>query len=697
MQQWMKLACVFFAVLGFFDARDAAADPPATAVWQSSIAPWQTLSVDFDSAVHMGRILAVAVPGSGLPLEGALFLMASDNGGLSRSLNSGDIWENVIGGRGFSNDLCGGYTEEAIPGCKSLPQATLYGGPPGAMPNYVGKDSNVLDAAAGPWPDLNTEMWPWLWSLGTWFAPNVFIGPDGSPSAANALVYEAAHHLYVSPDAARQWFPLAPQCNMADDPYLGTVAVDQGWPGHVVVAKGHVVSNDGQDVGGCNLPGESAPHGRDCMRRTVAWIEDVGPQVLASLRASESPTASKMALRAVERAGGGGAGCGTACVDCKSCLAASTGTGGAQCPTCVDCADCASAVASAPKWRFASVTHLAAGPTCEVVIESTCKVATDNAQVPCHGHKPSEVQPPVALNATANPVDGDVDAWCPAYGAFDPKQSITLQDCTCQATGDCQFPDIRDLEIDPRNGFVYAATTNAGLLLSRDYGAHWERTNKSEAWLGAAKGQSANTTYTGAWNATGVENHPIYANGASAGVRLLTRQHQGSGPAIDLNEHPEWIDDNGLGAMSMSWHPCGDNSTYSGNDARGHARKRGRLVATVPISWRDGQGKRASSVFMAVEDDCGGGAKPLPGPLVFRDTSSLLPGSGAILGVDTMWTGDAMADLSAPPLKLPRQVPAPAAYVTDNATPTCTGACGGRPTCRGFKRSFACGPIDVWN
>ena len=431
-------------------------------------------------------------------------------------------------------------------------------------------------AVAAETPD---ELWPGTARFPWWspqhYAPAGLL-PDAFAAAPVGLLQETSERRPLSFQAA-QPSPLLPQCSVAQDPHLVAVAFDAGRPAHVVVGKANVEA----DIAGCPAP-------LACARRTVAWTEDVGLQVAAALAAQALP-GSPMARISVEQAAGGGCDpqCSTECQDCKACLSWPD-TAEASCPVCAPCRRCLGCLKAAPKWRFASVNHLAPA-ACGVQIQDGCTV---RRELYCHGHKPKDVSPPPGLEAAPDPVTADTDAWCPAFQPYSPASR-----CTCSGAADCHFPDIQSLAIDPRNGFVYAATANAGLLLSRDYGAHWERSHKGEAWQG--------------WNPAGVEQQPIYAGTDMSSVQLRTGTR-----GDDLNQHPERIA--ALGELTLAWQPCANGATYAQPDARGQPRVRGSLTATLPVRWKTAQGKVLAGVFAAGQaDDCVG-TKDLPGPLVLR-------------------------------------------------------------------------------
>ena len=140
------------ALLLVLAAGGAQAEP-----WQHAAHPWKVIGGGYDSAVHVGRILPVpfsSLPLAERPMGGGVLFMGADRGGLSRSLDHGRNWENVNGGPGFSDSLCGGYGDDMMLGCSAKQgqrQPMLYGGPPSAI-DRADSMMAMSDVASGPLP-----------------------------------------------------------------------------------------------------------------------------------------------------------------------------------------------------------------------------------------------------------------------------------------------------------------------------------------------------------------------------------------------------------------------------------------------------------------------------------------------------------------------------------------------------------------
>ena len=402
--------------------------------------------------------------------------------------------------------------------------------------------------AGGAWPASIAQSW--LCSA----APLPWLPAHACPPAtASDLSYRADGHLLVSADAGQQWSTLAPQCSAIDNGYanprIRLVAVDAGRAGHVVVGMtgGAAEGADPFDIAGCAIG--PFPGDRD------APSKDCARRTIAWTADVGPQVAAVLALA------------GSAPLSWNESKAiAQAGSG----------------------WRFASTGALGAGAGCAVSQPiAACAVAA----VVCHGRKPT--------SALAS-VEQTPDAWCPAY----------TQACTCQLAPGCAAPSLSSLAIDPRNGFVYATTANAGLLLSRDYGARWERSDKSERTLGTPEG----------WTSPDMASNRFYDSQPAAGVQLRTATR-----GDDLNQHPERIA--ALGELTLAWQPCANGATYAQPDARGQPRVRGSLTATQQVRWQTAQGKAVAGVFAADQPDDCAGTRDLPGPLVLR--AAALAAAGA--------------------------------------------------------------------
>ena len=579
---------------------------PARADTQNATYPWQLLSGGYDSSINDGRILAYP-DGTGLGegfftlVENSIMTMTADNGGFSRSamvpvpgsiVAPGDVWENSNGGRGFTSAYCGGYTE----GCEDFTVGALLGGPPSGMDD-AGNNYSPNDLASGGWPE-------WLLvSVGLMrlFHPEVCIAPAGlDDSALNAcapgMTYRTGgSHLFASPDAGRQWYPFASSCGIPWSAGADNIAVDSGKPGHIVTARNGAPDRPG-DASGCT-------GGSLCSQRSIAWTNDVSPQIAASIAAT-LPGATDT-THAVDLAGG---------------------QGGAD-------------------WRYAALGHLAltsrdgTGP---------CDVAHAGIQKDCHAQTGSMCHATKLDQESAGNVGHE--QFCPDYGQADGACECKYLGATNQlqsvTEANCAFPQPTSLAIDPRNGAVYAPsaainvegdgnqTIQTGLLYSPDGGRKWRR-----------HGHSLYTEY-GWWQYTGVPTStaepwpyeaapPVLDGDTDPGVKILTMQGMGifwssipGTPAVlDLNAQPELIQH--MGRVTFASTPC-ESGLLAGepplfHDPMGSDRPRVRVTAVLATTWQNPIGATLmhSGVFIAHGDSCTDAAGKAP--LVFRDTTDLPP------------------------------------------------------------------------
>jgi hypothetical protein len=545
---------------------------PGLACARPSAWPWRLIGGGYDSATRLGRILPLTPFGpppqpSFRTERDEVLLLGADNGGLARSVQrlgtpaaAVRTWEPANGGRGFSDALCGGYEALQNQTCPASlgtsRQAQVYGGPPSLVPAMVSHD-----VAAGGWPPGTRSS---LHSLA-----KLALAPDDAPALAQALVYRAGPGLSVSPDAGRQWFPLAPQCQLARPGAPVAVAVDAGQPGHVVVADG-ATPGHGLDTAGCWMPREPGREASaECSRRRISWTRDIAPQVVASMQASRDPEEFQ-GPSALDLAGGGADG-----------------------------------------WRHASLTHLATTTTdprrpaqAHCVLDPgmwpapTCPASPE----PCHA-----ALPPAGAVAA--------DRWCPLR--TDARCQCRLPTVTIQDAGHaldlplCTLPIPQSVAVDPRTGFAYASVQD-GLLVAQDGGGRWQRFGQGTVrHFSEEHPEGQPVPLADAWPFA--EPPP-----PGRGARLLTMQGlmnpgQSDEDALDLNAHPELIEH--VGRLSLAWHPCPGLV----------GPRRGQLVATVDVRWHlPSQRSRAlSGVFVAVATDrCSGPGAPGQ-PFVFRDTASL--------------------------------------------------------------------------
>jgi len=261
------------------------------------------------------------------------------------------------------------------------------------------------------------------------------------------------------------------------------------------------------EASGCNV--DNAP---SCGIRPIAWSDDVGPELEASILSTTFVEGKTLidGKRRFERAGGGGAGEDPLKPDAGSTAPDADASSG----------DTSSADAGAseskfeltawkaqPKWRFASIANLPApaqiGGNCRIraVGESGSKegtVVADAATCPadreqnCHGRDPKNYN---TEQTSAHGVQ-DRDAWCLDFAAGGCQ-------CTAGPGALCRYPPPEYLEIDPRNGWAYLST-DVGLLASPDGGGHWIREGQGPASNPADKFDS----FLGAQLITGQFNVP---------------------------------------------------------------------------------------------------------------------------------------------------------------------------------------------
>ena len=615
--------------------------------------PWQLLNGAFDSTIRGAWLLALpdsSADASTFKLfQDAMLFMGADQGGVSRSVVQDDPnaefsvladkfgrdWEMVNGGRGVSDSACGGYGADlAGPICADpaldAPHTAplLYGGPPSAIDSY-----DVGAMASGAWPDNLTEQ-------DLLAIAGLSLAPDGQAKRASGVVYRITGQLHVSPDAGRQWFPLAPQCSLNNEAGYHAVAVDAGQPGHVVVAAT-------ADAGGCGSAVNDP-----CRARQIAWTNNVGPQILNSIL--------------------------------------STAAQNPKTPYDIDYAGHAVTGDDSQGWRFSVISHLVRknikavtdGQECPYLpgggvngvghrlpINNACKAIVDKTV--CHavkvgnglGDDEAEQSCPTAGNCSCSPIGVDANGL--------PAPNETLY---------CDSPLIDDLSIDPRNGYVYA-NTQAGLLTSPDGGRIWQRfgAGSFSKWTPAG--------FVGTFNNVEVKSPQAGVNAfpTDRGAKLLTRQGlvtptaqqcqntpglcDGEVGTLDLNAQPEYIQS--ISTIGQSWQACpgGANAPKYAN-----GRTRGELVATVAVTWHNPMkpDQILSGVFVAAQiDNCTASENPLPTPraLVFRDTANLTPvNSGCLFqamlfgvpGNDNYqwhWDSEPLMNADVPPqpfLKLPR-------------------------------------------
>ncbi len=497
-------------------------------------------------------------------------------------------------------------------------------GPPSSLVAFHGATaSSGRDVAAGPTPAiLEAEAFQ-----------NMCKGPANQPGCAKSIMYTANDWWsFFSPDAGRDWFRLTPQCEMSQIVGWGGFAADRGMVGTSGNMGGHLVGMAvawgdnpvAREASGCVVPLDPAPTTqnpakedyRKCAERSIAWTDDVGPELAESMMATSGSSLAWRGKSRTERAGGGGADV--------------AGDGGV------------SEWAAKAKWRYSSINHLpapaAVGGTCKVyqggngkippnsgfqasIPSATCPAALDTR---CHGRRAETKKLDPADTAPA-----DRDAWCPNYNK--PDDSCK---CTNGPTADCRYPNPTSVEIDPRNGWAYVSS-DVGLLSSPSGGRRWIRqggaplSNQADIF----KKMTALDTFSDEPQVLGAKLYTKQYH-CGPGETSPCNQDPAVGNSLDLNANPDRIAF--VGRMSLVFTPCPTDAVY-GNPQQSNPfllRRRGHLVATVPVEWQANDGlnsagqpkyRRVSSVFMAAQRaNCEGSeAEYPPAALEFWDTAHL--------------------------------------------------------------------------
>ncbi len=648
-------------------------------------APWVNVNRHFGAAIRTGRIVPVTPNPGWLPSQtvkgGGVYMVSGDWPGWARSVDGGKRFETAASGRVSSKNVCGGYDDDwygsktltgtsivcektfpygtecisiapdksvddganwgavckvaTAPGdvCKLQTKCSVLGdpncryctgaetgwcmnctdgaddaqvnrewseaGPPSSLVAFQGATaSSGRDVASGPAPAALDD--PNLQALCR--------GPANQESCAKSVIYTGNDRWsFFSPDAGRDWFRLTPQCEMSQAVGWASFAADRGLTGGDGNKGGHVVALAFSWPGKTPGPREASgcldinEEPQQCAQRSIAWTEDVGPELAEAMKGSSGSSEAWKGKSRTERAGGGGAD-----------LAQDGST-----------ADWAAKA----KWRYASINHLPApavvGGTCKIYqgldadmsassgfqasIPSASCQANDKGR--CHGRRAETKKVAGAV--------ADRDAWCLDY-------NTPACQCTVGPAAICRYPNPTSLEIDPRNGWAYLSS-DVGLLSSPDGGGRWIRQG------GAPASNPAD------WFLKPIpDNIPI----SLPGTKLYTKQYHcgatesapcdqapNAGNSLDLNANPDRI--TFVGRLSLAFTPCAGNLMYTASD-----RRRGHMVATVPVEWLANDGfnaagqpkyRRVSSVFMAAQRaNCEGSeAEYPPAALEFWDTGHL--------------------------------------------------------------------------
>lgn len=515
---------------------------------------------------------------------------------------------------------CSGGVEDA-----AVNREWSESGPPSSLVAFHGATaSSGRDVATGPAPAV----------LDAAEFQNMCRSPANHSGCAKSILYTANDWWsFFSPDAGRDWYRLTPQCEMSQIVGWGGLAADRGLVGTSGHMGGHLVglavgwsgTPAPREASGCVVPLDPAPTTqnpankdyRKCAERSIAWTDDVGPELAESMMATSGGADAWRGKSRTERAGGGGAD-----LSQDDVVEGTDQSSDAK----------IAAWAKKAKWRYSSINHLPApatvGGTCRVfeglnsafdsetheasVPQPTCPAALDTR---CHGRRAE------TKKLSTSPTEpADRDAWCPAY-------SNPACECTNGLPADCRYPNPTSVEIDPRNGWAYLSS-DVGLLSSPSGGRRWIRqggaplSNQADIF----KKMTALDTFTAEPQVLGAKLYTKQYH-CAAGESLPCNQDPSASNSLDLNANSDRI--TFVGRMSLVFTPCDAAAFYAPSEPGQPARKRGHVVATVPVEWwatpPDGVNRTVSSVFVAMhKDDCDPGVTPPPPQaLEFWDTAHL--------------------------------------------------------------------------
>lgn len=555
-------------------------------VMAATYAPWHLLSGRFGDTVHeISRLPPLAV-GSQHP--GALFASGAA-GGTYRSLDCGESWEPVNGGRTWGEAYGGGYPEATAecPPDTSCLHHQPFRGPPAT-------ELGALASTAGT--AFGTEF---FWAA-TGYDSETCFGIALGGGCLNTTVWRGGlGGPYFSSDGGNAWQSLSMGCqgteptgDPGDHPRspVHALAVDEapGMGAHVVAAREHDLGGPSQrtaEASGCYTPSLR------CGERQIAWVDDAQLQMLGVRAVAANATTGGPIGAPPPLAGN-----------------LSYGAGDPAAALVID---------GLSDWKYTPLVHLATtadatamAPTCLALTQPLATCKRDNQRA-CHGKSGFSV-PGGSPNPGAMP-------YVPWSGS-EPIESACLDkgagDCKCVASAACKYPDVAHLMIDPRNGFAYAST-NVGLLVSADGGRSWVRN----------------------WDDPEPSLKPNPAKPyVKANVRLMTGDAEACPPGAmnppfgcDLNRVPQRI----VHVGAMSWnldgaqtcdaaHPHPNAANFLAKSA-GHCTdpeaeyyrefadnpvctRTGRLTAYLPVTWTvgtaDGGTTERSSVFVAFSDPC---------------------------------------------------------------------------------------------
>ncbi len=500
--------------------------------------PWVPLSAGFGASVHGLSVVPASDGGAG-----SVYLQGDDISGLFRSEDCGETWQPVQGGPAGSTGVLGGYADEQgswvncdckTASCPDVPvchSGITYGGAPASWAGAGGDPGAVVWAAV----------------------PNQVKQLPGYAGAQQVMLRTRAR--YASVDGGRQNYPLSASCKALsiDHGPWAAVALDRGEPaqgrlGHAVVAAGAALlrpmleSPRPMEASGCAQPVASAGNKSDfCALRSIAWTQDLGAQLVASLQSGaqrHSAMAHLLDLASHWH------------YSSLAHLAVAHGSG-----SCNPKGPSAACVID-PK----AFCHGAAPQVGKTAVEDGCPAPTDSA---CGCQDDAGCHYPGVIDLQIDPRTG----W--AYAASDVGLLVSPDGGrTWTRTGLEPQPTLA-----PNPGTApprpTALTLPAGFV-------QWPNDSKGLQTLLQATAPQLLVSEPPQAQAQPEPETQSEPRAANCGEQ-----------AYDLNKYPQLIER--VGALSMQWSP-------SGTSAQG--RSDGTLTVYAPVTWRQ-QGVLQSSVLVA--------------------------------------------------------------------------------------------------
>ena len=305
----------------------------------------------------------------------------------------------------------------------------------------------------------------------------------------------------------------------------------------------------------------------------VSWFDAWTPiaarlaaQPLAALVLARDPYSARHVVAIRSASSNGKAGEASECRSLPSAMACATRA--------IAWTDTAGSTNPAEKWHYSSLAHLATSADGQPT--SCTRVADDLPGAHCR-------------------VDLLRHAQGPKPRASTPREDACLDlavqgACACQDNPRCRYPIPTSVQIDPRNGWVYA-TTESGLLVSVDGGRSWGRGPDSPVPALRPEATSAGTLPDGREPG----RYPL----PPSPVQLWTQD------GADLNRTPWRIA--AMGKLTLVFEPSGAPGA--------NGRPQGTVAASMTVQWLTERGEPRADVFVARSEQRDGA-----GPLVFRAT-----------------------------------------------------------------------------